>query len=116
MGTSPERYESMSKLIQLPSDGERASPWDKQQADAFRDLEGPLSDCVRMAGIAARIMSDADDGLDEQSVFAIYHTKDMIEDLLSKYLGGYKAGARMKRLAPIGQEAQRQRLAAHAGG
>lgn len=83
----------MNKLVQLRQEGERASPWDKQQAEAFRDLEGPLCDCVRMAGIAARIMSDVDNGLDEQMVFSVYHTKDMLEDLLSKYLAGFKQGA-----------------------
>ncbi|OAF11766.1 hypothetical protein AYJ54_07860 [Bradyrhizobium centrolobii] len=80
----------MSKVIQFPAD-ERASPWDKQQAEAFRELEGPLLDCVRMAGIASRLMSDVD-GLDEQLVFAIFHTKDMLEDLLSTYIAGFKAG------------------------
>lgn len=85
----------MSSLVQFPPGSERASPWDKQQAQAFRDLEGPLSDCVQMAGIAARIMSDADggDGLDEQLVFAVFRTKDMLEDLLSAYTAGYKQGA-----------------------
>ncbi len=29
--------------------------------------------------------------LDEQLVFAIYHTRDMLEDLLGTYLAGYKA-------------------------
>ncbi|WLA53186.1 hypothetical protein [Bradyrhizobium diazoefficiens] len=82
----------MRQIIQFPADGERASPRDKQQAEAFRDLEGPLSDCVRMAGIAARIISDVDNGLDEQLVFAIFHTNDMLEDLLSKYIAGFKAG------------------------
>lgn len=85
----------MSSLVQFPPGSERASSLDKQEAQAFRDLEGPLSDCVRMAGIAARIMSDADGGddLDEQLVFAIFHTKDMLEDLLSAYTAGYQQGA-----------------------
>ncbi|WP_179883804.1 hypothetical protein [Bradyrhizobium diazoefficiens] len=45
-----------------------------------------------MAGIAARIVSDVDNGLDEQLVFAIFHTNNMLEDLLSKYIAGFKAG------------------------
>ena len=45
-----------------------------------------------MSSIAARIVSDVDNGLDEQLVFAIFHTKDMLEDLLIKYIAGYKAG------------------------
>ncbi|MCA1514561.1 hypothetical protein [Bradyrhizobium sp. NBAIM01] len=81
----------MSKLMQFPADGGRASPWDKQQAEAFREMEGPLRDCVRMAGISARLMSDvADDTFDEQLVFAVYHTNEMLEVLLSTYLAGYK--------------------------
>ncbi len=36
-------------------------------------------------------MSDTD-GLDEQLAFAIFHTKGMLEDLLSTYIAGYKAG------------------------
>jgi hypothetical protein len=46
-----------------------------------------------MAGISARLLSDvADDTFDEQLAFAIYHASEMLEALLSTYLGGYKEG------------------------
>jgi hypothetical protein len=82
----------MSNLTQFSQAGQRAH-WDKHQAEAFRAMEGPLRDCVRMAGISARLLSDvADDTFDEQLAFAIYHASEMLEALLSTYLGGYKEG------------------------
>ncbi|MCK1542217.1 hypothetical protein IVA98_32985 [Bradyrhizobium sp. 160] len=82
----------MSNLSQFPQAGQRAL-WDKHQAESFRAMEGPLLDCVRMAGISARLMSDvADDTFDEQLAFAVYHTREMLEALLSTYLAGYKEG------------------------
>jgi len=80
----------MSNLSQFPQAGQRTL-WDKRQAEAFREIEGPLLDCVRMVGISARLMADvADSTFDEQLAFAVYHTREMLEALLSRYLAGYK--------------------------
>jgi hypothetical protein len=65
----------MSKVLDFPTlltgptaDGHR----DRLHADAFRDLEGRLCDCVRMAHIAQDLAVNAKDA-DEHMAFAIVH-------------------------------------------
>jgi hypothetical protein len=51
----------MSDIIDFPGSQNRPSTpteTDKLHAEAFRVLEGRISDCVIMAGIAARIVSE----------------------------------------------------------
>jgi hypothetical protein len=51
----------MSDIIEFPGPQNRPTTedeTDKLYAKAFRDLEGRISDCVTMAGIAAQIVSE----------------------------------------------------------
>jgi hypothetical protein len=64
---------------------------DKRHADAFRDLEGRLCDCVRMAHIAADMAAKAED-VDEDIVFAIVHVFEMLERLKVDYYAAYEDG------------------------
>ncbi len=61
---------------------------DKLHADAFRDLEGRLCDCVRMAHIAGDLAANAKD-VDEDMIFAIVHTFEMLEKLKADYYAAY---------------------------
>jgi hypothetical protein len=56
----------------------------KVHADAFRELESSLRDCVRMSEIAAELMLNAkveDDSLR----FAVFHTAEMLMRLEKEY-------------------------------
>jgi hypothetical protein len=65
---------------------------DQRQAAAFRDLEGRLLDCVRMARIAREQVFDNYRGDDEELVFAVNHTAEMLEALKVDYLAAYENG------------------------
>ena len=67
-----------------PPDGRR----DKRHADAFRELEGRLCDCVRMAHVAGDMAANAED-VDEDMLFAIGQTFAMIETLKVDYYAAY---------------------------
>jgi hypothetical protein len=66
-------------------DGQR----DKLHADAFRDLEGPLCDCVHMARLAREKAANTktDDG---DLLFAIGHAAEMLEALQVAYIAAYE--------------------------
>ena len=61
----------MSNLIEFPlpdrpiTEGEI----DELHSQAFRDLEGGICDCTRMAKVAAQIVTD--NGIDEELGFAV---------------------------------------------
>jgi hypothetical protein len=59
---------------------------DRLHADAFRDLEGPLCDCVHMAVIARHLAANAviQDG------DLIGHTAEMPEALQVNYMAAYE--------------------------
>ena len=60
---------------------------DKLHADAFCDLEGRLCDCVRMAHIAGDLAANAEG--DEDMIFAIVHTFEMLKMLKADYYAAY---------------------------
>ena len=62
---------------------------DEFYAEAFRDLEGHIGDCVTMAGIAAQCMSETK-STDEKLVFSIFHTYEMLLNLQKYYLAAYE--------------------------
>ena len=61
---------------------------DKLHSQAFRDLEGRLCDCVRMAHIAGDLAANAKD-VDEDMIFAIVHTFEMLKTLKVDYYAAY---------------------------
>jgi hypothetical protein len=62
-----------------------AHPWDCH-AQAFRNLEGEICDCMRMAGIAAQLTSNEDDS----APFAIFHVYEMLRRLKQEYYEAYE--------------------------
>jgi hypothetical protein len=69
----------MSDIIEFPGPPNRPiteNETDKLHAEAFRALEGRISDCVIMAGIAARIVSELKiiEGGTEEVNFTVFHT------------------------------------------
>jgi hypothetical protein len=57
---------------------------DKLHSKAFRDLEGPISDCENMAKIAAQLMRNAST-IDGELVFAVCNTAQMLTALMADY-------------------------------
>ena len=76
----------MSNVIQMPLPDRPITETevDKLHSAAFRSLETSLRDCVRMAGIAAQVMFDANVE-DEQLRFAVFHSAKMLADLEKEY-------------------------------
>lgn len=68
-----------------PAEGFSKAYIDKLHSEAFRDLEGSLSQCVKMSSIAAQLMSDADDGKDSNLMFAVFHLNSMLDALNAEY-------------------------------
>ena len=66
-------------------DGQR----DRLHADAFRDLEGPLCDCVHMTVIARHLAANEKD-VDPELLFAIGHAAEMLEALKVDYYAAYE--------------------------
>ncbi len=64
------------------------SDYNSGHAKAFRDLEGRICDCVRMAGIGAQITTNTP-GVEGEVVFAISHTFDMLTKLKADYYAAY---------------------------
>jgi hypothetical protein len=85
-------------VIEFPGRGRST---DEIHAEAFRDLEHHIGDCVCMAGIAANRMSKVDRG-DEELAFSVFHLTEMLLNL-EKY---YKA-------AWDGEDALTYRLITH---
>ncbi|WBL82290.1 hypothetical protein I3J27_18330 [Bradyrhizobium xenonodulans] len=74
----------MSNVVELPPPDRSTVNVDKLHAQAFRDLETNLRDCMRMAGIAAQLMFDASIG-DDQLRFAVFHSAEMLKALEQEY-------------------------------
>jgi len=66
---------------------------DRKHAEAYREMEVHLCDCLRMAQITAGLMSDTDDGTDPKLVFAVFHLVEMIEGLQERYMTDFDANA-----------------------
>jgi hypothetical protein len=56
----------------------------ERDAEAFRDLEGPISDCRVMAQIAHQIASD-EKGLSAELTYSIFHTLQLLNKLEADY-------------------------------
>ncbi|MGF6431471.1 hypothetical protein [Bradyrhizobium elkanii] len=63
--------------------------FDRAHAQAFRELDGPLADCMFMAKIAAQLAMEADRGETPEFTFAVLHVSNMLEDLKSRYQSLY---------------------------
>jgi hypothetical protein len=85
----------MSEIINFPGSPDRPiteDKTDKLHAEAFRDLEGRIADCVVMAGIAAQTVSELkiiEGGTDEVH-FTVFHTFQMLKKLQADYDAAYK--------------------------
>jgi hypothetical protein len=81
----------MTDVVQFPGvQSDRALHDDsgQRQAQAFRDLEGRLSDCVTMAGISCQMITNASD-VEGEVVFVVTHTADMLRKLQADYYAAY---------------------------
>ena len=61
---------------------------DKLHSEAFRDLEGPIGDCVHMASIAVQMAEHAIEGRDdkhEKALFAVFQVAVMLKKLKADY-------------------------------
>jgi hypothetical protein len=61
---------------------------DKLHSQAFRDLEGGISDCVSMAKIAADQIHDLKTE-DRELVFAVAHTWELLAKLKADYYAAW---------------------------
>src|SRR5215471_18802344 len=69
-------------------EGYSAEHVDKVHAEAFRDLEGHIHDCVQMSEIAAQKMGNTTCN-DEGLVFAVFHLHEMLLKLEKYYRAGW---------------------------
>jgi hypothetical protein len=74
-------------VIELPGCG--TSPENEIHAEAFRDLEGHISDCVCMEKIASQSMASAkcDDG---KLAFTVFHLIEMLLNLKKYYEAAWR--------------------------
>jgi hypothetical protein len=59
---------------------------DEKMAQAFRNLEPEICDCVRMAGIAVQLHVNED----EAATFAIGHVLEMLQRFKQEYYAAYR--------------------------
>jgi hypothetical protein len=80
----------MSDVVKFPGAGGSitADQEDKFQAQAFRDLEGRICDCVSMAKIATDAVMELRTD-DRELVFAVAHTFEMLNTLKVDYYAAY---------------------------
>ena len=80
-------------VIEFPGRG--ASPEDRSEdeihAEAFRDLEGHIGDCVCMGRIASQSMANAKCD-DEKLAFAVFHLTEMLLNLDKYYRAAWDGG------------------------
>ena len=103
----------------LPQRQITESEVDKLHAEAFRDLEGELSDCVLMASIAVQMAEHAIEGGDhkhEKAMFAVFQVAVMLKKLKADYYAAWHDERRStcKRRRRSASRRNRQRLATHA--
>jgi hypothetical protein len=88
----------MSEIVQFPGSAEKPErEWSEQEVDkihgqAFRDLEGPISDCASMVQITAQLMSQFDNGEYPHVCFAVFHLNDMLRELKKTYYARWEPG------------------------
>ncbi|WP_441267991.1 hypothetical protein AB7G19_17145 [Bradyrhizobium sp. 215_C5_N1_1] len=73
----------MSNVIELVPDRSEVNIAERH-AEAFRDMETSLRDCVRMTGIAAELMLNASIENDHLR-FAVFHSAEMLVALEKEY-------------------------------
>jgi hypothetical protein len=80
-------------VIEFPGCG--TSPEDRSEdeihAEAFRDLERHIGDCVCMGQIASEIMANAKCD-DEKLAFAVFHLVEMLSNLGKHYRAAWDGG------------------------
>jgi hypothetical protein len=82
----------MTDVVQFPgapSDRTLRDDRDQRHTKAFRDLEGPISDCVNMALIGAQMILSVSDDVEGELIFAVNHTFDMLTKLKADYYAAY---------------------------
>jgi hypothetical protein len=89
----------MSEIIEFPGRG--TSPEDRSEeeihAEAFRDLEGHIGDCVAMGQIASQLMANAE-CRDEKLAFAVFHVTEMLLNLEKFYKAAWRGEMPTSRL------------------
>ena len=73
-----------NSMSRTPTRSIGTAQFDKLHAEAFRDLEGRISDCQCMAKIAAQLMSNATT-MDSELVFAVFNTSQILKALIADY-------------------------------
>jgi hypothetical protein len=89
----------MSDVIEFRGAGHGESPKprdardeNERHAEAFRDLESGISDCVIMASIAVQMAAPAIEGRDdkhEKAMFAVFQVADMLKKLKADYYAAW---------------------------
>ncbi|MGY4624568.1 hypothetical protein [Bradyrhizobium sp. USDA 4486] len=80
----------MKNVVGFP--GERAvADENMRHAQAFRDLEGDICDCLKMIQVTTRVMPDE---TDEHLVFTVLQTVEMLERLKKRYYALWKGEER----------------------
>jgi hypothetical protein len=70
---------------------------DEIHAEAFRDLEGHIGDCVCMGQIASQFMANAKCD-DEKLAFAVFHLTEMLLNLGKHYKAAWRGEMPTSRL------------------
>jgi hypothetical protein len=89
-----------SNIVEFPGAEPAADNVDKLHSEAFRDLEGRISDYMSMASIAVQMAEPAIQGRDEKherAMFAVFHVAVMLKKLQADY---YAAWHGEKRIDP----------------
>jgi hypothetical protein len=83
----------MADVVQFPSPGTPPEdrPEDEIHAEAFRDLEGHISDCVCMGQIATDLMANTKT-TDSKLAFAVFHLTEMLLNLEKHYMAASAGG------------------------
>jgi len=87
----------MSNVVEFPPSNRPEHQWtesevDKIHAEAFRDLEGSISDCVWMAVIALEMVERAMEGRDdkqEKAMFAVCEAAIKLKHLKANYYAAW---------------------------
>jgi hypothetical protein len=83
----------MADVVQFPGPGTPPEdrPEDEIHAEAFRDLEGHISDCVCMGKIATDLMANTKT-TDSKLAFAVFHLTEMLLNLEKHYMAASAGG------------------------
>jgi hypothetical protein len=87
-------------IVEFPTTDRPEHQWtedevDKIHAEAFRDLEGSISDCLWMSVIALEMVERAMEGRDqkhEKAMFAVFEVAKMLKKLKADYQAMWHGG------------------------